>query len=139
MTPLRTHEIAGFLKRFRFRGGRLLRMRLNRVQQRDPEIELIVYVRQAIINLGEDYPPVRLRLRLKDVSEFRFQKRPNSDRTLIGKFDLSFIDGRCCMNLNSYLNDDEKPELIDYRASDLYFVCSELNWEVVTKPPEVAS
>jgi len=134
MPTLRPHEIAGFLKRFRFRGARLSRVAVRRTKF-DPSIELFIRVRQAITDLGASNAPVRLRLRLADVREFSIRKRPNDDRMVLRKTDLSHLHGQFYLTFESYLDEGESPAIHDFRATDLYFAFSSMEWEILTKPP----
>jgi len=132
MTELQSHQLANWSKQFRFPKGRVLRVRLQRVAEVDPTVDLYLLVRPAIVQLDQSMKAVRLHLQLRDVSEFRLLKRPTIDRFVIGRFRINFLERRFFLDFDSYLEEDEKAEMFDYRASDLFFACQSMKWKIIT-------
>jgi hypothetical protein len=123
-------ELPQFLRRYRFPGGRVRRVRVVNVSEKDVAVELRLVVREAIRDLGTDPNRVRLTLRLEGVEEFRFQMRPNQPRVRIADARISHLNGLFFVNLDAWaLEPGEQPQVYDFRASEAYAAGRELLWE----------
>src|SRR5262249_59559855 len=65
MNRLTPAELPQFLRRYRFPGGRVRRVRLIHRTEKDAAVELRLVVRESIRDLGADPKRVRLVLRLE--------------------------------------------------------------------------
>ena len=135
MNRLYPSDLAGFARKYRFAGGKLRRVKLL---YRGPEAltaELVLAVRPATRDLGADEAPVRLRLRLVGVEEFRFQKRPSAAGGKVAEARFGYFGDMYFVNLDAWgLGPGEAPKLHDFRGSDTYLAGRELYWEEV--PPK---
>jgi hypothetical protein len=127
-------ELPQFLRRYRFPGGRVRRVRVVNTSEKDVAVELRLVVREAIRELGTDPNRVRLTLRLEGVEEFRFQMRPNQPRVRIADARISYLNGLFFVNLDAWaLEPGEQPQVYDFRASEAYAAGRELLWEEATR------
>jgi hypothetical protein len=125
-------ELSQFLRRYRFPGGRVRRVRVVNTSDKDVAVELRLVVREAIRDLGTEPRRVRLTLRLEGVEEFRFQMRPNQPRVRIADARVSYLNGLFFVNLDAWaLEPGEQPQVYDFRASEAYAAGRELLWEEV--------
>jgi hypothetical protein len=125
-------ELSQFLRRYRFPGGRVRRVRVVHQSEKDVVVELRLVVREALRDLGTDPKRVRLTLRLEGVEEFRFQMRPNQPRVRIADARVSYLNGLFFVNLDAWaLGPGEQPQVYDFRASEAYAAGRELLWEAV--------
>jgi hypothetical protein len=132
MTPIRPHELAAFLRRYRLPGGRVRGVRVRYPSAQSATVEFRLVVREAITDLGTEPRPVRLRLVLTGVDEFRVQMRPGQARVKIADARVSHINGLFWVNLDAYgLDPGEQPKPHDFRASETYAAGRELAWEEV--------
>lgn len=125
-------QLPQLLRRYHLSGGRLLGVRVRYGRSRAP----VVVVRLRARRQQPDGTPgerVSLRLTLTDCPEFRFQKRPVGDQYRLRRVDLAYLSGRFYLSLDSMLGTDEKPEIMDFRASDLFVAGGELACDEV--PP----
>jgi hypothetical protein len=130
-------DLASFARRYRFAGGRVRRVRLRAGRQGALAVELLLTVRTALRELGTEPKPVRLRLRLDGVEEYRFQKRPTAAAGRIPDARVGYFDGQFFVNLDAWgLGPGETPKVHDFRASDAYAAGRELWWEEVPANPE---
>lgn len=134
MQRLYPSELLSFQQRYRFVGARLRRVRLTAAGD-DWTAELSLLVRPRAKQLGNDAPPVRLKIRLTGLEEYRLQKRPNSVVGKISDARIGYFGDSYFLNLDAWgLEPGEVPKLHDYRNSDLYLAARELWWEEV--PPK---
>jgi hypothetical protein len=136
MNRLDPAELASFARKYRFAGGKVRRVRLRAGRGDTLSVELLLSVRTALRELGSEPKPVRLRLRLDGVEEYRFQKRPGTAAGRIPDARLGYFDGLVFVTLDAWgLDPGEVPKALDFRASDAYAAGRELWWEEVEKGP----
>ncbi|AMV27239.1 hypothetical protein VT84_22750 [Gemmata sp. SH-PL17] len=134
MTRLQPHEVAKFLRAYRFIGGRLRAVKVVHKGARVVTVEFHTRVREAITDLGKDPRHVRLRLRLNGVEEFRFQMRPSQPKSKITDARIGYHNGLFYVTLDSIgLEPGETAQVFDFRASEVFAAGRELFWEVATK------
>ena len=138
MPSLTTSQIPAFLRRYRLSGSRLLGIRIKPQRHRNPRIELRIALRQLEAT-GQPGGVVRLRIVFDDSSEYRFQKRPNADRQSLRRIDLAYLQGQFFFCLDSYLEENERPAVHDFRASEAYVAASEVEYEIVPPKPTAGS
>ncbi len=137
MTPLRSHELTAFLRRFRLTGGRVRGVRVLYTSERETTVEFRLVVREAIQDLGTEPHTVQLRLRIVGVDEFRVQMRPGQPRVKVADARLSHINGLFWVNFDDLgLDANEQPRPHDFRASETYAAGRELFWEEVPAKPK---
>ena len=135
MKRLQPNDINKFQRDYRFTGGQLRRVKIATKSTGQVCIMLELKVRQALKDLGSQPKPVRLRLRLDGVEEFRFQKRIGVKSGRIPEARVGVFEGMIFVNLDAFvLLPGEQPKIHDYRASDAYIAARELWWEVVERP-----
>lgn len=126
MNPIEPSQVVSFLRRYRLSQGRLRGLRIRHTPQ-GVVLDLILLVRTSLRDLGEEPKPVKLHLRLTDVEEFRFQKRPSSDSGRLPDLRIGVFQGQVFLNLDPFpLAAGETAGPHDYRGSDAYAVGSEL-------------
>lgn len=132
MNRLYPSDLAGFARKYRFAGGKLRRVKLA---YRGPEaltVEAVLSVRPAARDLGADARPVRLRLRLVGVEEYRFQKRPSAAGGKVTDARFGYFGDMYFVNLDAWgLQPGEVPKIHDFRGSDTYLAGRELYWEEI--------
>ena len=132
MTPIRPHELAAFLRRYRLPGGRVRGVRVRYTSENSATVEFRLVVREAIQDLGTEPRTVQLRLRLTGVDEFRVQMRPGQARVKITDARISYLNGLFWVNLDAFgLDPGEQPRPHDFRASETYAAGRELAWEEI--------
>jgi hypothetical protein len=130
MNRLTPAELPQFLRRYRFPGGRVRRVRLVHRGEKDTAVELRLVVRESIRDLGAEPKRVRLVLRLEGVEEFRFQMRPGQPRVKIADARIGYFNGLYYVNLDAWgLEPGETPRLHDFRASEAYAAGRSLLWQ----------
>lgn len=135
MNRLTSAELPQFLRKYRFPGGRVRAVRVAHAGAKDVRVEFRLTVRPTLRELGTDPKPVRLRLLLEGVEEFRFQMRPNQPKARIADARFGYLNNLFFVNLDAWaLEAGETPKLHDYRASEVYAAGRELLWEEV--PPK---
>jgi hypothetical protein len=125
MNRLNPSELLQFARKYRFPGGRIRRLA---IQHRKGEAVLLasLSVRTA------DGNPVKLKLRLERVEEYRFQKRPSMGSGRISEFRMSYLQGRIFLTFDSLgLSPGEVPGIHDFRASEAFAAGDVLFWEDV--------
>lgn len=128
-------DLAAFLRRYRFAGGRVWRVKLAYPSPDRLTVEFVVTARAAAKGLGDDPRPVRLRFRLTGVEEFRFQKRPSVPAGKVPDARIGYFGDAYFVNFDAFaLDPGDVPKPHDYRASDAYAAGRELWWEEV--PPK---
>ncbi len=132
MNRLHPTDVAAFARKYRFNGGRLRRVRVRYAARDDFAVEFVVTARAALKELGGDPAPVKLRIRLTGVEEFRFQKRPSAPSGSVSEARLGHFQSLFFVNLDAWgLAPGEVPKVHDFRASDTYVAGRDLFWEEV--------
>jgi hypothetical protein len=132
MNPLSAAELPAFLRKYRFAGGRLRRVRVRHRGPDRTEIEVVIAVRTAIRDLGTEPEPVRLKLHLADVEEFRFQKRPGGKAGKVPDVRFGYFNGLFYVTFDAWpLSPGEQPAVHDFRGSDAFAAGRHLEWEEV--------
>lgn len=128
MTRLNPSDLDAFVRPYRWRGGRLVRVRF-RHRRGQLDIDAVVRVRTTIRDLASGAKVVKLRLRFVDVSECRFQKRPGTSLSVLKDFRLGFFDGTLYATFDSWsLDPTERPKLHDFRGTEVYIGAKDLFW-----------
>ena len=136
MNPLLPQDLARFARKYRFAGGRVMRCRISYRKGR-PTLDVTMRVRTAIVSLSDEPKLVKVKLRIVDVEEFRWQKRPGFAGGKMADLRLGSFNGMLCANFDAYaLDPGEQPGLHDIRASDAYAAGRELWWEELDAPSE---
>lgn len=125
ITPGKIHE---FAKRFRFGRGIWRGLRMCNRSARECSLTLTLTVRDAKTDRK-----VRLKIRLNEVEEFRFQRRPMGALVALREVRFGYFDGLIYVNLDAYA-DDPVPQLMDFRASDAFAAGRSVEFEVVERP-----
>jgi hypothetical protein len=128
MERLEPNQIGPFLRRFHHLKGRLRRFRVQNRSAQEARGELVLGVHE-----GDERKPMRLKLALEGVEEFRFQRRPGPGLVRLREVRLGAFNGLFFLNLDAYA-DEAAPQLIDFRASDAYIAARTVLWEIV--PPK---
>ncbi|MFM8271297.1 MAG: hypothetical protein ACKODX_03090 [Gemmata sp.] len=139
MNRLQPHELAKFLRSYRFVGGKLRAVKVVHSGARVVGVEFRVRVREAITELGTGPRRVRLALKLDGVEEFRFQMRPSQPKVRITDARLGYHNGLFFVTLDSVgLEAGETAQVFDFRASEVYAAGRELFWEAAEPkgPPQ---
>jgi hypothetical protein len=132
MTRLQPHELAKFLRSYKFIGGVLSRAKVRHVGPREVAVEFRVAVREAIPDLSKDPRRVRLKLVLQGVEEFRLQMRPAQPKAKVTDARIGYLNGLFFVSLDSVgLEPNETAQVFDFRASEVYAAGRELFWEEV--------
>jgi hypothetical protein len=130
MNALQPQDVATFLRKYRFIGGRVKSARVRHGSDRDVSVEFRLAVREAIKDLGTEPKLVRLKLRIGGVEEFRLQMRPNQPKAKIADARIAHLNGLFYVTFDSLgLAPNERPELHDFRASELFAAGRTLEWE----------
>ena len=130
---IQPQELAQFLRRYRFPGGRVRAVRIRNSSEKNVAVEFRLAVRTAIKDLGAEPKPVRLKLRVVGVEEFRVQMRPNMAKVKIADARIAFLNGLFYVTFDALgLGPSERAEVYDFRASELFAAGRELEWEEVT-------
>lgn len=123
-------DLAAFVRKHRFPGGRVRAVRVIHTHEKGVAVEFRLLVREAIKELGAEPKRVRLVLRLEGVEEYRFQMRPNQPKAKIADARLGYLNGLFYVNLDAWgLDPGEQPKLHDFRASELYAAGRDLYWQ----------
>jgi hypothetical protein len=124
-------ELAGFVRRFGFKGGRVRRVSLRHA---DGELALRLQLRVRDshgLSMLDEPRPVRLTIELRPLEEMRLQKRPLSQIGRLRAVRLGRLQGQFFVDLDPLsLEAGEIAGLHDFRASDCYFAARSLYWEV---------
>ena len=122
MEILQPGQIVQFAKRFDFRGGRLLALRIRqRSKMASGRLILLVKTSAGV--------KTKLTLDFEDVAEYRFQRRPYVDRKALVEVRLGYFDGLFFFNLDAFA-EDGLPKVIDFRNSEAYIAGTRLSWEM---------
>lgn len=107
-------------------------MRLRQPAENDISIEFRITAREAIRDLGTEPKPVRLKLRLTGVEEFRVQMRPNLPKVKIADARIAHLNGLFYLTFDALgLDPAERPQVHDFRASELFAAGRSLEWEQI--------
>ena len=128
MEPLTTANLLAFTKRFRCKGGLLLRFRIRNNSREACLATLVLSVQDNTTK-----KTVRLRLRFRGVEEYRFQRRPGQKMVRLTEVKFGFFEGLLYLNLDAFAEADA---LIDFRASDWYLGAKSAEWELLAKSPK---
>ncbi|MCS7020620.1 MAG: hypothetical protein NZ703_11435 [Gemmataceae bacterium] len=141
MNRLGGHEAAGFARRYQFRGGRIRRVQMRYQRGGLTQVIFDLWVRSGHRSGGPSADtPIRLRLRLERVAEFRFQMRPNRPRRIIEEARFGYLQGLFYLMFDAWgLEPGETARVHDYRASEVYAAGQELYWEELPLPPADAT
>lgn len=127
-------DLPGFLRSYKFAGGRVKRVKLKYITPDELTIEFIVSARTPAKAFGEEPRAVRLRIRVAGVQEFRFQKRLSVPAGKMPDARIGYFGDAYFVNLDAFaLEPGEQPKPFDYRASDAYVAGRELWWEEVAE------
>jgi hypothetical protein len=130
MNRVAPQDLPQFLRRYRLPGGRLRGVRVLHSSKNGTTVEFRLSVREAIKDLGTEPRPVRLTLRLAGVDEFRFQMRPSQPKVKIVDARLAHLNGLFYVTFDAILLDSgERPQVHDFRASEVYAAGRDLFWE----------
>ncbi|MDB5310632.1 MAG: hypothetical protein JWO38_4834 [Gemmataceae bacterium] len=133
MNRVQPQDLQQFLRRYRFPGGRLRGVRVSHAGEKGTAVEFRLAVREAIKDLGTESKRVRLKLRLGGVEEFRFQMRPNLPKVKITDARVAYLNGLFYITFDAWaLEPGERPQVHDFRASEVYAAGRDLGWEEIT-------
>ena len=122
-------DLSSFLRRYRFPGGRVRGIRIAHTAQDGIAVDFRLSVREAIKDLGTEPQKVRLQLRLAGVEEYRFQMRPNLARVKIVEARIAHLNGLFYIAFDALaLDPGERPQVHDFRASELFAAGRDLSW-----------
>jgi hypothetical protein len=111
---LQPQEIAGFLRRYRFSGGRI---RHVRIRYPKPNVTAVEFV----VSVEENAKKKRLLVSLEGVEEFRFQMRPGQPKSRILEARIGYLKGLFYVAFDSLgLDPNEVAQVFDYRAAEVY-------------------
>lgn len=126
MTELTQQSMYALRKRFLFRGGSVRRWLIREVKgQTIGVLVLRVYDQHA-------KKKVRLKFTMRNVEEYRFQRRPGTKPLRLTDVQFGFFGALVYFNLDAF-PDDGPPKVMDFRASDCFLAGLSLAWEEV--PP----
>ena len=132
MNRIPPQDLSQFLRKYRFPGGRVRGVRLSNSAKNGTTIELRLTVRQSIQDLGAEPKKVRVNLRVTGVEEYRFQMRPNLPKVKIADARIAYLNGLFYLTFDALaLESGERPQVYDFRASELFAAGRELLWEEV--------
>lgn len=130
MNALQPQDLPAFVRRYRFPGGRVRSVRVRQASEKNVAIEFRITVREAIKDLGAEPKPIRLKLRLTGVEEYRAQMRPNLPKVKIADARIAHLNGLFYITFDALgLDPSERPQVHDFRASELFAAGRELEWE----------
>lgn len=125
MNELTTGNVHQFLKRYQFNGARLRQFRVRNTSAEAATAELRLTARAA--DTGQ---PVRLRLVLEGVEEYRFQRRPGPGVVRLKGLQVGFFGALTYLNFDPFV--EEGPaKVMDFRASDAFVAGRTVRWEVI--------
>ena len=134
MNRLQPHEVAKFLRSYRFVGGTLRAVRVVHGRGREVAVEFRVRARESITELGAEPQMVSVRVRVAGVDEFRFQMRPRQPKVRITDARIGYYNGLFYVSFDSVgLEPGETAQVFDFRASEVYAAGREVLWERVEK------
>lgn len=129
MTRLHSSDLVQFARKYRFVGGKLTRLGL-RNRRGSTTVVAVILVRPATRDLAHVPKPVRLKLEITGVEEYRFQKRPTMAAGKMSDLKFGYFNGVYFINFDAWgLPAGEVPGVHDFRASDFYVAGNDLFWE----------
>ncbi len=129
MNRLHSSDLVQFARKYRFVGGKVKRLRMTN-RRGSGTIEAVLLVRPATRDLGAVPPPVKLKLEITGVEEYRFQKRPTLAAGKMSDLKIGYFNGLYYINFDAWgLPVGEVPGIHDFRASDAYAAGNDLFWE----------
>lgn len=130
LTRLEPHELAKFVRTHRLLGGALQSVKIRHRGPRTVAVEFRIRAREAITDLGQPPRPLRLRIVLEGVAEFRFQMRPQQPKVKISDARISYLNGLFYVAFDSVgLESSEVAKVFDFRASEIYAAGRDLFWQ----------
>lgn len=133
MEELHPGDLAGFLRRFAFKGGRVRRMSLGH-RHGKLCLRLVLRVRDSQgLGMYDEPKPARLVLELRPIEEMRLQKRPVGQIGRLRGVRVGRFQGRFYVDLDPLLLEaGETAGIHDFRASDCYFAADSLYWQATS-------
>jgi len=129
MQRLHSSDLVQFARKYRFVGGKLKRLRIGS-RRGSTTVVAHLLVRPATRDLNAAPPPVKLKLEIAGVEEFRFQKRLTVASGKMSDLKLGYFNGVYFINFDAWgLPVGEVPGIHDFRASDAYVAGNDLFWE----------
>ncbi|WP_020471119.1 hypothetical protein [Zavarzinella formosa] len=122
LTPSNT---LAFLRRFRLKGGVIRRFTLRNTAADSVALKLLLTVTDGSTN-----DKVKLAVVVRDVEEYRFQKRATMNVFAIREVRIGTFDGITFLNLDADPA-DPAPKPMDYRISDCFVAGRRISWEVI--------
>ena len=133
MTRLHSSDLVQFARKYRFVGGKLKRYRVG-YRRGVGTLEAVLLVRPATRDLGATPKPVKLKLEITGVEEYRFQKRPTTAAGKMSDLKLGYFNGLYYINFDAWgLPAGEVPGIHDFRASDAFVAGNDLFWEEIPR------
>jgi hypothetical protein len=126
----RMHELTpsntlAFLRRFRLKGGVIRRFTLRNTGPNTVSAKLVLTVTD-----GPTGDKVKLVIRVDEVEEYRFQKRPTLSAFAVREVRLGTFDGVTFLDLDADAQ-EPAPKPMDFRISDCFIAGRRLAWEVI--------
>lgn len=121
LTPANT---IAFLRRFRLKGGVIRRMTLQNISAKSVAAKLVLTVTDTTTG-GR----AKLVLVIRDVEEYRFQKRPGMSAFAIREVRIGRFDGVTFLNFDADPA-EQAPKPMDYRISDSFIAGGTFHWKL---------
>ncbi len=135
MNAVPPQRLAEFARQFRFSKGRLLSVHLRSSKHHGIQAIIHLKARTAIRSLADRPQMVRLRFVLSDVQEYRFQKRPHSDKRILQEVQFAYLDNLIYINFDAWeVEPGEKLGVFEIRGSEAFIAGRSLAWEQL--PPK---
>ena len=130
MNHIQPQDLPQFLRRYRFPGGRVRGMRVSHSSKDGTAVEFRLSVREMIKDLGSEPKKVRVKLRISGIEEYRLQMRPNLPKVKIADARIAHLNGLFYVTFDALaLDPGERPQVYDFRASELFAAGRDLMWE----------
>jgi hypothetical protein len=121
-------QLGNFYRRFRFQKGMLKRVVFINDSPQESRVRIALHVTESATG-----QKVLLKLELRGIEEFRFQRRPVGGLVRLNEVRFGYFNSVIYLNFDAFA-DEASPQLMDFRASDAYFGARELSYEIKTKP-----
>ena len=129
MKRLHSADLVQFARKYRFVGGKIKRLNIG-TRKGTATIVAVLLVRPATRDLGATPKPVRIKLEIAGVEEYRFQKRPTVAAGKMSDLKFGYFNGVFFVNFDAWgLPAGEIPGVHDFRASDAYAAGNDLFWD----------
>ena len=125
MHELNPTSTLAFLRRFRLKGGVIRRFILRNTAADSVSVKLLLTVTDTTTQ-----EKVKLSLVIREVDEYRFQKRPGTNVFAIREVRIGTFDGITFLNLDADPA-DPAPKPMDYRISDCFVAGGQISWGIV--------